>query len=94
MRGGCCEICGFHGDPRLFDFHHLNGETKSFNIGRLPKGIGWEGLLMEFSKCALVCSICHRKLHIGEIELPENIREALSDYKVELCDLLFTSLAD
>jgi hypothetical protein len=87
MRGGACEICGFQGDARLLDFHHLH--SKNFNLSRRPKNIGWDAVLLELSKCIMVCCMCHRKLHIGEIELPPGMQEALTEQAVELCEWLY-----
>ena len=89
LKGGKCEICGFIGDARLFDFHHLFG--KSFNISKRPKGIGWHEVLIELSKCILVCSLCHRKLHIGKITLEDCVKDKAYENTLEMYDLKLAS---
>lgn len=50
----------------VLDFHHINPETKSFTIGEYTKS---EDLMLEeISKCIVVCSNCHRKLHGGLLQ--------------------------
>ena len=76
--GGKCQICGLEDDPCVYDFHHLDPGEKSFTISQL---IGkYSGKIEqlarledELKKCILLCSHCHRKLHLKMIFLPEPI---------------------
>lgn len=60
-----CVECG-ENHPACLDFHHNDSSDKDFNIGNAWKG-GWseEKILKEVSKCSVLCSNCHRKLHFG-----------------------------
>lgn len=88
MRGGKCEICGYKGDPRIYDFHHLDPRTKSFSLSKKPKGYKWTDILLESYKCICVCPICHRRLHIGDLELEDlqYTKEKLFEKKMNFLD--------
>lgn len=52
------------------DFHHKDEDTKLFNVGEHhSNGIGITKLKEEISKCILLCSNCHRKLHFAKKSL-------------------------
>jgi len=73
--GGCCVICGYDSCPEALDFHHLDPESKDFSLSSAranPKS--WDKIVKELKKCVLICCRCHRELHAGQIELPENFR--------------------
>lgn len=62
--GESCWICGYDKGFEMLDFHHVR--DKNFlltrrNIGRS----GWEDILSEIKKCALLCCRCHREHHAG-----------------------------
>lgn len=69
LSGGACLDCGLAYDGHnacLFSFHHLDGSTKSFEIG----GAGlinhsWTVILTELKKCVMLCENCHRLRHNG-----------------------------
>ena len=56
-----CLACG-ENEPCCIDWHHINDETKSFNIatGMSYSENKW---FDELLKCVALCSNCHRKLH-------------------------------
>lgn len=60
--GGQCIVCGFDdlNRPEVFDFDHLPGTIKSWNIANLINKKGWDALEVELKKCELICSNCHR----------------------------------
>lgn len=63
--GGKCKYCGVMDDPCIYDFHHRNPTTKESEIARLVnKTRDWGIVLKEAQKCDMVCSNCHRKIHI------------------------------
>lgn len=66
--GGCC-ICG-EKDQCCLDFHHIN--NKLFTISDNPD-VTESTLLEEVDKCVILCANCHRKLHAGKIDLPNQI---------------------
>jgi hypothetical protein len=55
--------CG-ESDIVCMDFHHRNPDEKDSTIGKMVNdGFGIEAILAEISKCDILCSNCHRKLH-------------------------------
>jgi predicted HNH restriction endonuclease len=61
--GGKCTFCGYDKCLAAFDFHHINPEEKSFEVGRNILSKKFETLLKEAKKCVLLCANCHRELH-------------------------------
>ena len=69
-KGGKCICCGFNKHYSALDFHHLDPSIKEFNLTR--NSIGWNKLQSELDKCVLLCSNCHRMIHAGIIQLPDD----------------------
>lgn len=69
-KGGKCICCGFDKHYSALDFHHLDPAIKEFNLTR--NSIGWDKLKPELDKCVLLCSNCHRMIHAGVIQLPDD----------------------
>lgn len=64
-----CRICGEHVKCCL-DFHHIDPTKKVSDISSLiSKALG-DDILAELSKCVVVCSNCHRKIHAGLLVCP------------------------
>lgn len=66
-KGGECERCHIRlsdSHYSIFDFHHLDPETKDPNFDRI-KYQKWERIQFEIDKCVVVCSNCHRLIHAG-----------------------------
>ena len=65
--GGHCRRCGYSKHYACLEFHHLESETKEFNIGRMwcrtPKDLA--PLFAELEKTVCLCCLCHRELHAG-----------------------------
>jgi hypothetical protein len=57
-----CTDCG-EGDPIVLDFDHLPEFEKKFEIAQAVLGStrSWKSILLEISKCEIVCANCHRK---------------------------------
>lgn len=70
MKGGKCKCCGFDKHYSALDFHHLDPSQKEFNLSVTNNG--WNKLLKEVDKCVLLCSNCHRMIHAGVINLPDD----------------------
>ena len=71
--GGRCCLCGFNSFTEALEFHHVNPKEKSFGIGAsnaITKSL--EAQLEELKKCILVCANCHRGIHNGILESPDN----------------------
>jgi hypothetical protein len=48
----------------MFDFHHVDRNNKSFELGDKIESRKWEDVKNELDKCMMLCAICHRKQHI------------------------------
>ena len=68
---GCqIEGCNEH-TPCCIDFHHLI--KRDVLVSKLiGNGASLSRVLHELIKCSAVCSNCHRKIHSGIIESPQN----------------------
>lgn len=61
-----CACCG-ESDLVCLDFHHYDPDEKEFNMSAaLTKPL--DKMMIEASKCIVVCSNCHRKIHAGLID--------------------------
>lgn len=49
--------------PGCLDFHHRDESEKEFEISDAINHWGIDRLKTEISKCDIICSNCHRKLH-------------------------------
>lgn len=61
--GGKCSICGYDKCYAALEFHHICGDDKEFGVSSRGTTRSWDKIKNEISKCALVCSNCHRELH-------------------------------
>jgi len=59
-----CSKCG-ENHPACLEFHHLDEKKKSFIISEAieKRGYSKEKMLLEISKCIVLCANCHKKLH-------------------------------
>lgn len=71
--GGKCCICGYDKCLSALQFHHKNPEEKDFTISHNTH-IAFEKALDEIKKCILVCANCHREIHAGLINIPEEFQ--------------------
>jgi hypothetical protein len=61
-----CEKCGENHVATL-DFHHRNPTEKEYTITvMIRRGFTIKKVLNEISKCDVLCSNCHRKLHYNK----------------------------
>jgi hypothetical protein len=61
-----CERCA-ESHPACLDFHHRDASKKEINLANaVHKNWGKERILLEISKCIILCSNCHRKEHYKE----------------------------
>jgi len=93
--GGKCGICGYDRCCDVFDLHHLDPTQKEFGFGNKRSNIiSWERMCVELRKCVLLCANCHREVHSGLKEIPENIvrfNEEYANYKLKERKALFDS---
>lgn len=72
LKGGSCQICGYHKCVAALDFHHVDEEKKSFDLSSKGLTRSWDRIKEEINKCALVCANCHREIHAGLIQLSKS----------------------
>lgn len=61
-----CLDCGLKHDGKngvVFQFHHTDPKTKSFDIGAKFTVYSWDRLVEECKKCVLICANCHKIRH-------------------------------
>jgi predicted nucleic acid-binding Zn ribbon protein len=64
LKGGQCEVCGYHKNTAALCFHHRDPKQKRFSLDlRDLSNRIWEALLEEVEKCALLCCNCHAEAH-------------------------------
>ncbi len=71
----CC-LCNFSEVQEALEFHHVHPEEKSFAIcssNTTTKAL--RAQLEEMKKCILVCANCHRGIHYGIYQVPENWKD-------------------
>ena len=56
-----CKICK-ESDIATLDFHHDDESTKEYSISNM-NSCSRKKVIQEISKCTILCSNCHRKLH-------------------------------
>lgn len=68
----CC-ICGFNAFDEALDFHHVDPTQKSFGLSAANSTTkSLEKQIEEVEKCILVCANCHRGIHAGYLNIPED----------------------
>lgn len=60
--GHKCAYCGLVDDYRIYDFHHVDPDTKEFGIGSSSTTRSKQAYADEAKKCVMLCSNCHRKV--------------------------------
>lgn len=61
-----CSQCD-ESHPATLDFHHLSPDKKDFTVSQaVSSGHSIKKIETEISKCIVLCSNCHRKLHYEE----------------------------
>lgn len=62
--------CKWQGDISSYclDFHHVDKKNKKFSIG-MSGSRSIKSLLEEISKCTVLCAICHREHHWGNLDV-------------------------
>lgn len=85
---GCC--CCDETDVNCLDFHHVEPSQKDFNMSSATNKTVRK-ILEEASKCIVVCSNCHRKIHAGVLDLHSHINEKQFNYMRSLLGL-YTNL--
>lgn len=64
-----CKLCP-EDHPACLDFHHQT-DDKLVDVANIEShGFGLKKLMAEISKCEVLCSNCHRKLHWSDKMAP------------------------
>lgn len=83
LKGGACRRCGYNKCSNALHFHHLTPENKMFNLDvRTIASKTWDTILLELSKCDLVCANCHAELHMEEHKIKQTSNKSNSDIEV------------
>lgn len=60
-----CNFCD-EDEPICLELHHLDPTDKEINPSNMAcRGWSWERMQRELSKCIVLCSNCHKKVHAG-----------------------------
>lgn len=71
-----CAACGFDRHPAAMDMHHLGEKEELMSklaaqLAATPSPRNAKNLIAEAARCIPLCSNCHRLLHAGVIEVPD-----------------------
>lgn len=70
LKGNKCEKCGYNKNYAALVFHHIDPNTKSFDLDlRKCSNSKWENILLEVAKCELLCANCHSETHFPDFKL-------------------------
>lgn len=81
--GSQCCICRKIYDDTVYDFHHIEPESKKFALS-VSSATSWSTIVEEAKKCIMLCANCHRLVHALKVVLPEDIIRFNEDYKYEI----------
>ena len=68
--GGSCRLCGFAAYAGALQFHHVDPNTKVFQLGGRGLTRSIKALRHEARKCVLLCANCHAMVEAGVATLP------------------------
>lgn len=63
--GSCCSLCGYNKCIGALEFHHINPSNKKYQLSGNCHKI--EEDIEEAKKCLLVCSNCHKEIHMTSL---------------------------
>jgi hypothetical protein len=71
--GGKCQCCNYNKCNEALEMHHLDPSKKDFSFGAIRANpSSWLKIVEELKKCILLCANCHREIHAGIKNVPEN----------------------
>lgn len=74
--GSKCQICGYSKCNDALELHHLDPSEKEFGLGAImARPVKWTRIIEEIKKCILLCSNCHKEVHRGISEIPNNYQQ-------------------
>ena len=65
-----CQLCGYKNCSKALEFHHVRSKSFPINANSI-RCMSYGKLMEEITKCALVCSNCHREIHQGLLPVPD-----------------------
>jgi hypothetical protein len=68
LHNDMCHDCRFRHPPHIYEFHHRNPGDKSFELAGAKLNQRWEKVMIEASKCDMLCANCHKVRHYVERE--------------------------
>lgn len=81
--GSKCCLCGFNSFPEALEFHHVNPKEKEFILSsNVMKSLDKQ--LNEAQKCILVCANCHRGIHAGYLEVPQDYKKLFNQEQAKI----------
>ena len=86
--GGKCQICGYNKCLAALTFHHVDSESKLWNMSRIFY-YKWETVLTELEKCILICANCHNEIHQGITEFDKRLVKETMFLICECCKTEF-----
>lgn len=76
LRARGCRCCP-ETEPAIMDLHHLDPSQKRFSLGSSRiYTVSREEFDAEIQKVITICPNCHRRHHVGLLEIPEDERES------------------
>ena len=86
--GNKCHCCKESFEDCCYDLHHTNPKEKDFTCSskQFNGAKSWLKIRDEVCKCVLVCSNCHRLIHNGFLDNPEQ-----SDFNMDYYDWELTN---
>jgi hypothetical protein len=66
-----CDLCGYNRSPLALQYHHRDSSEKFQGISRMVNnGKSRESILLEISRCSLLCANCHAVLQEDQGSIP------------------------
>lgn len=76
LRACGCRCCP-EDEPAIMDLHHTNPEEKCFSLGSTRSfSVSREEFDTEIQKVVPICPTCHRRHHVGLLDIPEDSSES------------------
>lgn len=80
--GNKCCICGFDKFQEALEFHHVNPEEKELKLSANMM-VALDRQIKEARKCVLVCANCHRGIHAGYYQIPDNYQQFFNEEQAQ-----------
>lgn len=68
VMGGKCILCGYDKCQQALEFHHIETIEKEYTLSS-GNCRDWEQDIKEIQKCALLCSNCHKEVHVFNLKV-------------------------